>query len=92
MEYRIKEERLTAKAYIDFFKRNGFGRCSNTYRAGNWKSPDEKMHEPAGREDNIIMYTCANANAVDFYEKPGMTAANDVMVYDRMPWTDYTVK
>ena len=52
----------------------------------------KKMHEPAGREDNIIMYTCANVNAVDFYEKPGMTAANDVMVYDRMPWTDYTVK
>ena len=51
----------------------------------------KKLHELAGGEDNIIVYTCANENALLFYEKLGMVRPNDVMVYDHMPWTPFTV-
>ncbi len=59
---------------------------------GIGKALMKKLHELAGGEDNIIMYTCANENAVGFYEKLGMTTPNDVMVYNKMPWTDFTVE
>ena len=48
--------------------------------------------EAAGGADDIIMYTCANENAVGFYEKLGMRRADDVMVSNRVQWTDFTVK
>ncbi len=47
--------------------------------------------ETAGGKDNIIVYTCANENTVGFYEKLGMRPASDVMVYDHVQWTDFTV-
>lgn len=59
---------------------------------GIGKALMKKMHSLAGGEENIIMYTCANENAVGFYKKLGMTIPNDVMVYDRIPWTDFTVE
>jgi len=52
----------------------------------------KKALETAGGEKNIIMYTCANRNAVPFYEKLGMTKPNDVMVYDHVEWTNFTVE
>ena len=45
-----------------------------------------------GGEDNIIMYTCANENAVGFYEKLGMTKPDDVYVLNKVEWTDFTVE
>ena len=51
-----------------------------------------RLHALAGGEKNIVMYTCANRNAVPFYEKLGMTRPDDVMVYDRIEWTDFTVE
>lgn len=60
-------------------------------RKGVGKALVKKMHELAGGEDNIIMYTCANENAVPFYEKIGMEKPDDVMVYNRIEWTDFTV-
>lgn len=51
-----------------------------------------KLHELAGGIKNIIMYTCVNENAIPFYEKIGMTRSNDVMVFDRIEWTEFTVK
>ena len=51
----------------------------------------KKLHDLAGGEDNIIVYTCANENALPFYEKLGMVRPNEVMVYDHMPWTPFTV-
>ena len=48
--------------------------------------------EAAGGADDIIVYTCANEHAVGFYEKLGMRFADDVMVYNRVQWTDFTVK
>ncbi len=59
---------------------------------GIGKALMKKLHEVAGGEENIIMYTCANENAVGFYEKLGMTSPNDMMVYDKMPWTNFTVE
>ena len=51
-----------------------------------------KLHELAGGEKNIIMYTCVNEKAVPFYEKLGMYRPNDVMVYNHADWTDFTVE
>lgn len=48
--------------------------------------------EIAGGEKDIIMYTCANENAIPFYEKIGMTRPGDVMVYDHAEWTPFTVE
>ena len=42
-----------------------------------------RLHELAGGEDDVIMYTCANESAVPFYEKIGMKRPDDVMVYNR---------
>lgn len=48
--------------------------------------------EAAGGEDEIVMYTCANENAVPFYEKIGMKFSGDIMEYNKMPWTSFTVE
>ena len=52
----------------------------------------EKLHEVAGGEKDIIFYTCVNENAVPFYEKIGMGRPDDVMVINRIEWTDHIVK
>lgn len=52
----------------------------------------ETAHELAGGEKDIILYTCANENAVGFYEKVGMGNANDVMVKNNVEWTAFTVE
>ena len=52
----------------------------------------KRLHELAGGEENIIMYTCVNENAIPFYEKIGMRKPNDVMVYSHVEWTDFTVE
>ena len=51
-----------------------------------------RLHELAGGEENIIMYTCFNENAYGFYEKLGMYKPNDVVVLNKVEWTDYTVE
>lgn len=51
-----------------------------------------KALEAAGGEDEIVMYTCANEDAVPFYEKIGMKKSEDIMEYNRMPWTSFTVE
>ena len=50
------------------------------------------MHELAGGEKNIAMYTCANDGAIRFYEKIGMTRSSDVMEYNHIEWTGFTVE
>ncbi|MBQ2930322.1 MAG: GNAT family N-acetyltransferase [Clostridia bacterium] len=45
-----------------------------------------------GGEANIIMYTCANENATGFYEKLGMVKPNDIYMYNKVEWTDFTVE
>lgn len=52
----------------------------------------QKAHELAGGEKDIILYTCANENAIGFYEKFGMVTAHDVMVKNNVEWTAFTVE
>lgn len=49
-------------------------------------------HEIAGGEKDIAVYLIANDKAVPFYEKLGMTFADDVMQYNKIEWTYFTVK
>ena len=48
-------------------------------------------HELAGGEKDIAVYLIANENAVPFYEKCGMKRADDVMQYNHIEWTEFTV-
>ena len=59
---------------------------------GVGKALVKRLHELAGGEKNIIMYTCVNEDTVPFYEKIGMTVPDDVMVYNKVEWTDFTVE
>lgn len=61
-------------------------------RQGIGKRLMEAAFEAAGGEDDIIVYTCANENAVGFYEKLGMEKADDVMVYNHIQWTAFVVE
>lgn len=49
-------------------------------------------HERAGGEKDIAVYLIANENAIPFYEKLGMTKADDVMQYNIIEWTPFEVK
>lgn len=49
-------------------------------------------HELAGGEKDIAVYLIANDKAVPFYEKLGMERADDVMQYNHVEWTDFTVE
>ena len=40
----------------------------------------------------IAVYLIANENAVPFYEKLGMKRADDVMKYNHIDWTEWTVE
>lgn len=48
-------------------------------------------HDRAGGEKDIAVYLIANENAVPFYEKLGMKKADDVMQYNHIEWTEFTV-
>ena len=49
-------------------------------------------HDKAGGEKDIAIYLIANEKAVPFYEKLGMKKAEDVMQYDHIEWTKFTVQ
>lgn len=49
-------------------------------------------HDRAGGEKDIAVYLIANENAVPFYEKLGMKKADDVMQYNHIEWTEFTVR
>ena len=51
-----------------------------------------KAHELAGGEKDIAVYLIANENAIPFYEKLGMKLSDDVMQYNKIEWTGFTVK
>lgn len=51
-----------------------------------------RAHDLAGGADDIMVYLVANENAVPFYEKLDFTRADDVMTFNRMPWTPFTVQ
>ena len=60
-------------------------------KTGIGKRLMEKALAVAGGEKDIIVYTCANREAVGFYEKLGMKKSEDVMELNRADWTDFTV-
>lgn len=49
-------------------------------------------HDIAGGEKDIAVYLIVNENAVPFYEKLGMKKADDVMQYNHIEWTEFTVQ
>ncbi len=140
----IKEERISAKEYIEFLKRTDLGsqypkerfeerierlvkNASISLAARNEKGEIvgvlfgltdfaywlyvtdlgvdrsyegqgigrrlmKAAHEKAGGEKDIAVYLIANDNAIAFYEKIGMTKADDVMQYNHIEWTGFTVE
>ena len=49
-------------------------------------------HELAGGEKDIALYLVANEKAVPFYQKLGMTFADDVLQYNKIEWIGFTVQ
>lgn len=52
----------------------------------------KQAHELAGGEKDIAVYLIANEDAVPFYEKIGMKRAEDVMKYNHIEWTEWTIE
>ena len=61
-------------------------------RRGIGKRLMKAAHDIAGGEKDIAVYLIANENAVPFYEKFGMKRADDVMQYNHIEWTEFTVQ
>lgn len=61
-------------------------------RKGIGRELMQQAHRLAGGEKNIAVYLVANENAVSFYEKLGMKKADDVMQYNHVDWTEFTVE
>ena len=63
----------------------------NYERRGIGRALMKKAHELAGGEKDIAVYLIANENAIPFYEKLGMKKSDDVMQYNHIEWTEWTV-
>jgi len=63
----------------------------NYERQGIGQALMKKAHELAGGEKDIVVYLIANENAIPFYEKLGMKKSDDVMQYNHIEWTEWTV-
>ena len=61
-------------------------------RQGIGKQLMKTAHKIAGGEKDIALYLIANENAVPFYEKLGMKKSDDVMQYNHIEWTEFTVQ
>lgn len=61
-------------------------------RQGIGKRLMKTAHEIAGGEKDVAVYLIANENAVPFYEKLGMKRADEVMKYNHIEWTEFTVE
>ena len=64
----------------------------NYERQGIGSKMMEKAHEIAGGEKDIAVYLIANDNAIPFYEKLGMKKADEVMKFNHIEWTEFTVE
>ena len=63
----------------------------NYERRGIGRALMKKAHELDGGEKDIAVYLIANENAIPFYEKLGMKKSDDVMQYNHIEWTEWTV-
>lgn len=52
----------------------------------------KKAHKIAGGEKDVAVYLVANENAIPFYEKLGMKKSDEVMEYNHVEWTGFTVE
>lgn len=52
----------------------------------------KKAHAISGGEKDIAIYLVANDAAIPFYEKLGLKRSEDVMEYNRIEWTRFTVE
>ena len=64
----------------------------NYERRGIGRALMKKAHEIAGGEKDIAVYLIANENAIPFYEKLGMKKSDDVMQYNHIEWTEWSVE
>ena len=81
---------LTDFAYWLFVTDLGVNR--NWLRQGVGRRLMQTALEIAGGERDIAVYLVANDNAVPFYESLGMKKSDDVMQYNRVEWTPFTVE
>ncbi len=81
---------LTDYAYWLFITDLGVDRAY--VRQGIGRQLMQRAHEIAGGEKDIAIYLVANDAAVPFYEKLGMKRADDVMKYNHVEWTEFTVE
>ena len=81
---------LTDFAYWLFVTDLGVDRAYE--RQGIGSALMKKAHELAGGERDVAVYLVANENAVPFYEKLGMEPSADVMQYNHVDWTEFTVE
>lgn len=61
-------------------------------RQGIGKRLMKKAHDLSGGEKDIAVYLIAHEDAVPFYEKLGMKKADEVMKYNHIEWTEFTVE
>lgn len=61
-------------------------------RQGIGRALMKRAHALAGGEKDIAVYLIANRRAVPFYERLGMKKADDVMEYNHIEWTSFTVR
>lgn len=61
-------------------------------RQGIGKRLMQTALELAGGERDVAVYLVANEKAVPFYEKLGMELSHEVMQYNHIDWTDFTVE
>ncbi len=61
-------------------------------KQGIGKKLMQTAHQIAGDEKDIAIYLIANENAIGFYEKLGMKKSTDVMQYNKVDWTEFTVE
>ena len=64
----------------------------NYERQGIGSKLMKKAHEIAGGEKDIAVYLIANDNAIPFYEKLGMKKTDEVMKFNHIEWTEFTVE
>ena len=81
---------LTDYAYWLYVTDLGVDRAHERHGIG--RKLMRKAHEIAGGEKDIAVYLIANDDAVPFYEKLGMKKSEEVMEYNRIEWTGFTVE
>ncbi|MDE7164763.1 MAG: GNAT family N-acetyltransferase [Clostridiales bacterium] len=81
---------LTDFAYWLYITDLGVDR--NYARQGIGRRLMKAAHELAGGEKDIAVYLIANDKAMPFYESIGMEKATDVMQFNHVEWTSFTVK